>query len=65
LLCKKYGVPTQGFYFYDTTTAFEGMDAQEVKSELSSIRDAAAEISGRMDKQLNAPEKYARAQEAR
>ena len=65
LLCKKYGVDTQGFDFTDVSAVFGGMDAQAVKGELSQIRDAADDISGRMAKQLDAVQKAARNQEAR
>ena len=65
MLCKKYGADTQGFNFDRVGDVFDGMDAQEVKGELSQIRDAADAISGRMAKQLDAVQKAARTQEAR
>jgi hypothetical protein len=65
LLCKKYGVDTQGFDFDLTTSVFDGMDGQEIKDVLAQIRDAAGDISGRMAKQLDAVSKSARNQEAR
>jgi hypothetical protein len=65
ILCKKYGADTQAFDFENVGGVFDGMDAQEVKAELSQIRDAADNISGRMAKQLDAASKAARNQEAR
>jgi hypothetical protein len=55
LLCKKYGADTQSFSFENAPDMFNGMDAQEVKGELSQIRDAAAAIGERMAKQLDKP----------
>lgn len=65
LLCKKYGADTQGFSFDKVNSIFDGLDAQEIKGELTQIRDAADNISGRMARQLGAQEKAARNQEAR
>jgi hypothetical protein len=65
VLCKKYGAETGEFSFDKVGDMFNGMDAREVKGELSQIRDAADAISGRMAKQLDAVQKTARAQEAR
>ena len=65
LLCKKYGAETQAFDFENVGSVFDGMDAQEVKAELSQIRDAADNISARMARQLDAVSKAARNQEAR
>jgi hypothetical protein len=62
LLCKKHGVDTAQFTFEDAPGVFDGIDAQEVKGELSQIRDVADDISGRMARLL---EKAARNQEAR
>lgn len=65
LLCKKYGVDTQGFSFEDAPGVFYGMDALEIKGELTQIRNAAENISGRMSRQLEIQQKAARTQEAR
>jgi len=65
LLCKKYGVDTKDFDFKDAPGVFEGMDAQEVKGELSEIRDVANDISGRMARQLDAVSKPPKNQDAR
>lgn len=64
LLCKKYGVETQAFSFEDAPGVFDGMDALNVKGELSQIRDLAENISGRMARQLEQA-KAAKSQEAR
>jgi hypothetical protein len=63
ILCKKYGVDTQIFRFDDAPDIFEGLNAQEIKGELSQIRDAADTISGRMAKQLDAVRKAAKNRE--
>jgi hypothetical protein len=44
---------------------FAGMDAQEIKGELTQIRDTAENISGRMARQLEAQQKAAKSQDAR
>ena len=65
MLCKKYGAETGAFNFDNVGGVFAGMDAQEVKGELSLIRDAADGISKRMEQNLDAIQKAAKAQEAR
>ena len=52
LLCKKYGADTREFSFDNVGSVFDGMDAQEIRGELSLIRDAAGDISSRMAKAL-------------
>jgi hypothetical protein len=60
-------VDTQKFDFASAPKVFDlvDMDAQMVKTELSTIRDAADSIAGRMAKQLEVASKAARNQEAR
>ena len=65
LLCKKYGVDTQSFSFESAPDMLSGMDAQEVKGELSQIRDAAENISGRMARQLESQQRAAKNNDAR
>jgi hypothetical protein len=65
LLCKKYGVETERFSFNDAPGVFEGMDAQEVKGELSQIRNVAEDISGRVSRQLETQNKAAKNNDAR
>jgi hypothetical protein len=65
LLCKKYGVNAQEFTFEDAPSVFHGMNAQEVKAELSEIRDAAENITERMTRQLEAQQKAAKSQDVR
>jgi hypothetical protein len=65
MLCKKYGADTQSFNFDNVDSVFDGLDAQEIKGELSQIRNAADSISGRMAKQLEAVAKAAKNQDAR
>ena len=52
MLCKQYGVDTGSFRFDRTPQVLEGMDAQEIRAQLSVIREAAGEISGRMNRML-------------
>lgn len=65
LLCKKYGADVQGFSFEDAPGVFDGMGAQEIKGQLSQIRDTAENISSRMARQLEAQQRAAKSQEAR
>ena len=64
-LCKKYGVDTKGYNFDGAVSVLGDMEPQEVKGELSQIRDIADVINGRMAKQIDAFNKAARDQEAR
>lgn len=50
MLCKKYGIDTQGFDFSNASEYFDGMETQEVRGELSKAREAATAISSRMAK---------------
>jgi hypothetical protein len=52
MLCKQYGVDTNGYRFDRAPQMLEGMEAQEIRNELSVIRDAAGEISNRMKRLL-------------
>ena len=65
LLCRKYGADTQAFSFDGAPGVFEGMDAQGIRGELSQVRDVAEDVSSRMARQLEAPQKAARSQDAR
>ena len=65
ILCKKYGVDTKGFDLDGVPAMFEDMKPQAIKAELSKIRDAAANIDGRMFKHLDAIQKAAKNQESR
>lgn len=53
ILCKKYSVDTKGFDFSHVAEFFEGMEPQEVRGELSKVRNAANDISSRMEKALD------------
>ena len=57
ILCKKHGVDTQDYNFDSVAPMFKDMDVRNIKSELSQIRNAADEISGRMSRQLDAVQK--------
>lgn len=52
MLCKQYGVNTDGYRFDRAPEMLEGMDTQEIRAELSVIRDADCELSGRMNRVL-------------
>jgi len=54
MLCKQYGVETDGFYHFEgVPQMLETLEPQEIRAELSVIREAANEISGRMNRMLN------------
>ena len=65
LLSKKYGADTQAFDFAEAPTVFDGMEAQEVKSVLTQIRNVFEEVSAQMSRQLDMAQKTVRSQEAR
>jgi hypothetical protein len=65
ILCKKHGVETKGYNFDSVAAILKDMEPKDIKSELTQIRNAADEISGRMARQLGAAQKAARSQEAR
>lgn len=65
ILCKTHGVDTREFNFEGACEVLGGMDAREIKGELSQIRDTANNISGRMAQQLRAMNAPARNTEAR
>lgn len=53
ILCKKYGVETKGYFdFSNAAEYFRGMDNQEVRGELSNIRESVSDISLRMSRIL-------------
>jgi len=52
ILCKQYGVNTNGYRFDRAPQMLEGMDAKEIRAELSIIRETAGEMSGRMKRML-------------
>jgi hypothetical protein len=52
MLCKQYGVDATGYRFDCAPQMLEGMEAQEIRAELSVIREAAGGISGRMSRIL-------------
>jgi hypothetical protein len=59
MLCRKYGVDTQQYDFGSAPVQFADMEPQEVKHELSVIREAAETVHGRMSRQLDAIAKTA------
>ncbi|MDR3072676.1 MAG: ssDNA-binding domain-containing protein [Clostridiales Family XIII bacterium] len=65
LLCVQYGVEAKNFDFTIAPDFLREMSAQEIKSELSRVRDVAEIVSGRMAKSLDAQEKPEKDQESR
>ena len=52
MLCRKNGIDTKDYDFSRLPDTFAGMGAQDIRGELSAIRDTAADISARMAKVL-------------
>lgn len=53
MLCKQYCVDTNGYRFDRAPKMLEGLKSQDIRNELSVIREAAGEISGRMNQMLS------------
>jgi len=53
ILCRQYGVDTNGYRFDRAPQMLEGMEPQEIRAELSVIRETAVDISGRMNRMLS------------
>lgn len=53
MLCRQYGVETGGYDFGGAPQMLSGMEPQEIRAELSVIRETANEISGRMSRYIN------------
>lgn len=54
MLCKQYGVETGGYYHFEgAPQELAAMEPQEIRAELSVVKEAAGEISGRMGRFLN------------
>jgi len=64
MLCKKHGVDAQDFKFDHAPAKLAGLDALDIKGELSQIRDVSADISMHMAKTLEPPSRGARVQDA-
>ena len=52
VLCKRYGFDVASYEFHLIPTYFEEMDSRYIAEELGRIRDAAWEIAGRVDRNL-------------
>lgn len=65
ILCKKNGVDTKNYDFDDVGHIFEKMSPQEIKAELSQIRNIANDISVRMARHLDVAQKAEKSSEAR
>ena len=52
MLCRKNGIDTKGYDFSRLPDTFAGMESQDIRGELSAIRDTAADISSRMSRVL-------------
>ena len=64
MLCKQYGVDTNGYRFDRAPQMLEGMEAQEIRNELSVIRGAAGEISNRMKRMLEQQQRQQKVQDS-
>ncbi|MCB8818604.1 ArdC-like ssDNA-binding domain-containing protein [Desulfosporosinus shakirovi] len=54
MLCKQYGVETGGFYHFEgAPQMLSALEPQVIRAELSVIKEAAGEISSRMNRLLN------------
>ena len=54
MLCRQYGLETGGFYHFEgAPQELSALEPQEIRAELSVIKEAAGEISGRMNRLLN------------
>lgn len=53
MLCKQYGVETGGFYHFEgAPQELSTLKLQEIRAELTVIKEASGEISGRMNQML-------------
>ena len=52
MLCKEYGIDVSGYDFSQLPDSFRESDAQGIRTTLSEIRDAAGNISSRMNRAL-------------
>ena len=52
MLCKRHGVEADNFKFSHAPHVFAGMEASEVKAELTKTRDVATDLQGRMARTL-------------
>jgi len=65
ILCRLYGMDINNFRFDRASQMFQGMNAQEIRAELSIIREASSEISGRMNRMLAQQREQKRQEPAR
>jgi hypothetical protein len=65
MLCKQYGVDASSFQFDRAPEVFVGMEPQQVRAELSTIKETAGALSGRMERFLNQQRQQKRAEQAR
>lgn len=53
MLCKQYGVETDGYYHFEgAPQILSGMEPQQIRAELTDIKETAGEISSRMNRML-------------
>jgi len=65
ILCKQYDVDTSCYRFDNAPDMLEGLTPQAIRAELSVMREAAAEISGRMNRTLNPQRQHNRREATR
>lgn len=62
LLCRQYGVDTGSYRFDRAAEQFDGLEPQEIRAELTVAKEAADEISGRMNRMLAQQRQQTRSQ---
>lgn len=65
MLCKQYGVDASSFRFDLAPEVFAGMEPQQIRTELSTIKETAGALSGRMERFLNQQRQQKRTEQAR
>lgn len=65
MLCKQYGIDAGGYRFDRAPEVFAGMEPQQIRAELSTIKETAGTLSGRMERYLNQQRQQKRTEQAR
>lgn len=58
ILCKRFGVPTEGFRFDEVSESLKGLEAKAVQNRLKRIRDTAGHMTDRMRQVLEPDRKH-------
>lgn len=65
MLCKQFGVATDGFHFDRAPEQLNGMDPQQVRAELTTMREAVQQMSQRMNRNLSQQRQHKRSDPVR